>query len=93
MNSVKEIRDAMLLSLEGGQFHAREKIKESGTLAYADFLSIGLALKECFVNPQRHEELIERLKAHVDVIIGVLLHANKTVAFHHSNAARLRQLH
>lgn len=72
MNSVKEIRDAMLLSIEGGQYHAREKIKESGTLAYADFLSIGLALKECFVNPQRHEELIERLKAHVDVIIGVL---------------------
>lgn len=72
MNSVKEIRDAMLLSLEGGQFHAREKIKESGTLAYADFLSIGLALKDCFVDLQRHEELIERLKAHVDVIIGVL---------------------
>ena len=72
MNSVKEIRDAMLLSIEGGQYHAREKIKENGALAYADFLSIGLALKECFVNPQRHEELIERLKAHVDVIIGVL---------------------
>ena len=72
MNSVKEIRDAMLLSLEGGQFHTREKIKESGTLAYADFLRIGLALKDCFVDLQRHEELIERLKAHVDVIIGVL---------------------
>jgi hypothetical protein len=72
MNSVQEIREALLLSLEGGQFHAREKIKESGGLAYSDFLSIGLALKACFVDPHRHEELIERLKSHVDVIIGVL---------------------
>ena len=72
MNSIKEIREALLLSLEGGQFHAREKIKESGGLAYSDFLSIGLALKACFVDPHRHEELIERLKSHVDVIIGVL---------------------
>lgn len=72
MNSVQEIREALLLSLEGGQFHAREKIKESGGLAYSDFLSIGLALKACFVDPHRHEELIERLKSHVEVIIGVL---------------------
>jgi len=72
MNSVQEIREALLLSLEGGQFHAREKIKHDGTLAYADFLSIGLALKECFIHPEKHKELIERLKPHRDVIVGVL---------------------
>lgn len=72
MNSVKEIREALLQSLEGGQFHVREKIKHDGTLAYADFLSIGLALKECFIDPKKHKELIERLKPHIDVIIGVL---------------------
>jgi Histone methylation protein DOT1 len=72
MDSVNQIREALRLSLEGGQYHAREKIKESGGLAYSDFLSIGLALKECFVNPKRHEEFIERLKPHVDIIIGVL---------------------
>lgn len=41
-------------------------------MAYADFLSTGLALKECFINPEQHKELIERLKPHIDVIIGVL---------------------
>jgi hypothetical protein len=72
MNSVQEIRELLLQSLEGGQFHAREKIKHDGTLAYADFLSIGMALKSCFIQPEKHNELIERLRPHIDVIIGVL---------------------
>ena len=29
-------------------------------------------MKECSVNPQRHDELIQRLRPHIDVIIGVL---------------------
>ena len=72
MESVLDVRSSLLRSLEGGQYHAREKIKQSGTLPYADFLSIGLALKQCFNNPQQHNELIQRLKPHADVIIGVL---------------------
>ncbi len=72
MNSVGDIRETMLHSLEGGQYHAREKIKQNSALPYADFLSIGLALKECFQNPALHNELIARLKPHADVIIGVL---------------------
>ena len=72
MNSLLDVRASLLQSLEGGQYHAREKIKQSGTLPYADFLSIGLALKQCFNNPQQHNELIQRLKPHADVIIGVL---------------------
>ena len=72
MNSIQEIRELILQSLEGGQFHVREKIKHDGTLAYADFLSIGLALKACFIQPDKHKELIERLKPHIDVIVGAL---------------------
>lgn len=72
MNSALDVRAAMLQSLEGGQYHAREKIKQSGTLPYADFLSIGLALKECANNPKHHDALISRLKQHADVIIGIL---------------------
>jgi hypothetical protein len=72
MKSVLEVREAMLLSLEGGHLHAREKIKQSSTLPYADFLSIGLTLKDCFQNPIHHDELIARLKQNADVIIGVL---------------------
>ena len=72
MNSALEVRSTLIQSLEGGQYHVREKIKQSGTLAYADFLSIGLALKACFNNPKNHDELITRLKPHVDAIIGVL---------------------
>ena len=69
---MQEIREAMIQSLEGGQFHSREKIKQNSTLPYKDFLSIGLALKECFLNPERHDELIQRLTPHANVIIGVL---------------------
>lgn len=72
MNSLPTIIDTLLQSLEGGQFHLREKINNDENFAYVDFLSIGLALKECFINPEKHKELIERLKPHVDVIIGVL---------------------
>jgi len=72
MNSFQTILDTLLQSIEGGQFHLREKINDNNNLAYVDFLSIGLALKECFINPEKHKELIERLKPNVDVIIGVL---------------------
>ena len=72
MNSVLDVRAAMLQCLEGGQYHAREKIKQSGALPYADFLSIGLALKECYNNPLLHDELIARLKPHAGVIIGAI---------------------
>lgn len=72
MNSVLNVRSAMLDCLEGGQYHAREKIKQHSALPYADFLSIGLALKECFNNPLRHDELVARLKPFAGVIIGVL---------------------
>jgi len=72
MNSVLDVRAAMLQCLEGGQYHAREKIKQNGAQPYTDFLSIGLALKNCFTNPAKHDELIARLKPHADVIIGVL---------------------
>ena len=72
MQSAQEVRQSLLQSLEGGQYHAREKIKQSGALPYADFLSIGLALKACFNNPAHHNALIARLKPHADVIIGVL---------------------
>lgn len=72
MNSVSEVRAEMLRCLEGGQYHAREKIKQNSALPYADFLSIGLALKEYFDKPEHHEELIARLKPHAGVIIGVM---------------------
>lgn len=72
MDSFPKIIDTLLQSLEGGQFHFREKLNNEKTLAYVDFLSTGLALKECFINPEKHKELIERLKPNVDVIIGVL---------------------
>lgn len=72
MESVLDVRNNMLLSLEGGQYHVREKIKQSGTLPYSDFLSIGLALKACFNNPALHDQLIARLKPHAGVIIGIL---------------------
>jgi hypothetical protein len=70
--SIEKIRQNLLMSIEDGQYHAREKIKKLGDLSYDNYLSVGLALKECFLNPQRHDELIQRLTPHTDVIIGVL---------------------
>lgn len=72
MSSLEKLRQIVLMAIDDGQFHTREKIKKLGDLSYANYLSVGLALKECYVNPQRHDELIQRLKPHIDVIIGVL---------------------
>ncbi len=66
------LRQAMLNCLEGGQFHVRERMTGTAVLPYEDFVQIGLALKACVLNPARHNELIDRLRPHVDVIIGVL---------------------
>ncbi|MEY3886186.1 MAG: hypothetical protein RL650_278 [Pseudomonadota bacterium] len=71
-SSVEDIREAMLKSVEGGEYHPRQKILETSTLPYTDYLSIGLALRECFLNPQKHEILIQRLRPLAGTIIGVL---------------------
>jgi hypothetical protein len=62
----------MLQSLEGGQFHVRERMAGSAQLPYEDFVQIGLALRACYLNSSRHDELIEVLKPHADVVIGTL---------------------
>ena len=71
-NDLPSIRQAMLQSLEGGQFHVRERMAGSAQLPYEDFVQIGLALRACYLNSSRHDELIEVLKPHVDVVIGTL---------------------
>jgi hypothetical protein len=71
-HSVEDIREAMFKSVEGGEYHPRQKILETSTLPYADYLTIGLALRECFLNPQKHEVLIQRLRPLAGSIIGVL---------------------
>jgi hypothetical protein len=72
MKSSQKIREKLLLSIEGGQYHPREKVQRQSDLSYDNYLSIGLALKECVQEPERHDELIQRLMPHCDVIIGVL---------------------
>ena len=58
-NDLPSIRQAMLQSLEGGQFHVRERMAGSAQLPYEDFVQIGLALRACYFNSSRHDELIE----------------------------------
>jgi len=72
MSSIEKIRQSVLMAIDNGQFHIREKIRNLGDLSYANYLSVGMALKECYANPLRHDELIQRLAPHIDVIIGVL---------------------
>jgi hypothetical protein len=71
-NDLPSIRQSMLQSLEGGQFHVRERMAGSAQLPYEDFVQIGLALRACYLNSSRHDELIEVLKPHADVVIGTL---------------------
>jgi hypothetical protein len=71
-SSVEDIREVMLKSVEGGEYHPRQKILETSTLPYEDYLTIGLALRECFDNPKKHDSLIHRLRPHAGTIIGVL---------------------
>jgi len=70
--TVEDVREAMFKSVEGGEFHPRQKIREVSALPYADYLSIGFALRACLHNPDRHEELIQRLRPHAGAIIGIL---------------------
>ena len=70
--SVEDVRQAMLKSIEGGEYHPRQKIREASTLPYADYLTIGLALRECLNNSAKHDQLVQRLKPHAGAIIGVL---------------------
>jgi hypothetical protein len=78
MLSVSDLRESMLQSLEGGQFHLRERLtKHEGLpflayLSYQDYVSIGLTLRRCFEQPALHDALIQKLKPHVDAIIGLL---------------------
>jgi len=78
MFSVSDLRESMLQSLEGGQFHVRQRLtKDSGLpflayLSYEDYVTIGLTLRRCFELPAQHDALIQKLKPHVEVIIGVL---------------------
>ena len=71
-NDLPSIRQAMLQSLKGGQFHVRERMAGSAQLPYEDFVQIGLALRACYLNSSRHDELIEVLKPHVTPPIGTL---------------------
>lgn len=66
------IRQSMLQSLEGGQFHARERLAASAQLPYEDFVQIGMALRQCYLDASQHETLLATLKPHADVIIGTL---------------------
>ena len=50
----------------------RERMAGSAQLPYEDFVQIGLALRACYLNSSRHDELIEVLKPHADVVIGTL---------------------
>lgn len=72
MSGLTSIRQAMLQSLEGGQFHVRERLAGVAELPYEDFVQIGLALRACYLNSSRHEELLEVLRPHANVIIGTL---------------------
>jgi hypothetical protein len=77
-NPVANLHEAMLQSLEGGQFHVRERLTpEQGLpylayLSYADYVAIGMTLRRCFEQPALHEALIQKLRPHAEVIIGVL---------------------
>ena len=71
-HKLSAIRQSMLTTLEGGQFHPREQLSNTAELSYNEFLSIGLALRACSLDKLRHEELIARLRPHADVIIGTL---------------------
>ncbi len=66
------LKEELLCALEGGDLHQRLKVSQADGVMYQDYLSVGLALQACVKDPLRHDELIERLKPHADIIVGVL---------------------
>lgn len=72
LSDLPSVRQAMLQSLEGGQFHVRERMAGSTQLPYEQFVQIGLSLRACYLDSKRHDELIDVLRPHADVIIGTL---------------------
>lgn len=64
--------ERLLLSLEGGESHARERVDTSSSLSLSQYSAIGQILKASSKSPELHEELLDRISPHVDVITGVL---------------------
>lgn len=68
---MEDVLEAMLQSLEGGERHVRSLLDPADP-AFATFVEIGLALRDCLRQPTRRDYLIMRLKPHLNFIIGTL---------------------
>jgi len=68
----EDVLEAMLQSIQGGELHLRPTLDPGEGSPFRDFLEIGIALRRCVEDRSRREYLIQRLKPHVNVIIGSL---------------------
>ena len=70
MDGGQYVLEAMLQAVEDGELHLRPTLQPDRASPLSHYVEIGLALRECCRDPQRHEALIERLKPHRALIIG-----------------------
>jgi hypothetical protein len=68
----EDVIEAMLQSIQGGELHVRPPLEAVAGSPFLPYIEIGLALRNCLEEPSRRDYLIERLKPHLHVIIGIL---------------------
>ncbi|MRW92625.1 histone methylation protein DOT1-like protein [Duganella sp. FT80W] len=67
-----DVFEALLQSIQGGETHARPTLDLVPGSPFLPFLEIGYALRTCLEKPVKHDYLLERLRPHLNVLIGTL---------------------
>lgn len=67
-----DIFEALFQSIQGGEKHVRPLLDLVPDSHFLGFIEVGYALRACLDDQSRREYLIERLRPHLDVMIGTL---------------------
>lgn len=67
-----DIFEALFQSIQGGEKHVRPLLELVPDSHFLGFIEVGYALRACLEDKSRREYLLERLRPHLDVLIGTL---------------------
>ena len=67
-----DVFEALFQSIQGGEKHVRPPLALTPDSPFLPFIEIGYALRACLRAPARRDYLLQRLRPHLNVIIGTL---------------------
>jgi hypothetical protein len=71
-NQPADIFEALFQSIQGGEKHVRPLLELVPDSHFLGFIEVGYALRACLEDKSRRDYLVERLRPHLDVMIGTL---------------------